>query len=228
LLALGLNKQSTIPSCGLHRPEAVWNMSDEQPRGASREGTRLVATTSRGLSDGILALIVIGAACAMAAGMLAAYAGHPDELWRGIDHDRNSHYYMGLEFALALRNLDLPWFFSTLEHARAWPPLHGLVLAGVLLLGGIDHRLAIVPSLAGWVMTVALVWFITRRLVADRVGGIFAAAVAVVFTMASPTFRLLGSDAMLEGLGAALTALALWAYLAARAEDDNAVGWRWC
>jgi len=173
-----------------------------------------------------LAAIVIAAACAMAAGMLAAYAAHSDELWRGVDHDRNSHYYMGLEFALALRNFDLPWFFSALEHARAWPPLHGLILAGVLLLGGIDHRLAIVPSLAGWVITVALVWFITRRLVADRVGGMFAAAVAVVFTMASPTFRLLASDAMLEGLGTALTALALWAYLAARAEEDNAVVWR--
>jgi hypothetical protein len=201
-------------------------MSDENPCGASREGARLAATTSRGLSDGILAAIVIGAACAMAAGMLAAYAAHPDDLWRGIGRDRNSHFFMGLEFALALRNFDLPWLLAGLEHARAWPPLHGLILAGVLLLGGIDHRLAIVPSLAGWVITAALVWFITRRLIADRVSGVFAAAVAVIFTMASPTFRLFASDAMLESLGAALTALSLWAYLAARADEDNAVRWR--
>lgn len=103
-------------------------------------------------------LIVLAAAIGVAGIMLAGYYHAPDLLWRGFHHDRNSHYSFGLDLALAVRTFDPAWFFGELEKAKVWPPFHGLVLSAVLLLGGIDHRLGIVPSLIGWVMTIAFVW----------------------------------------------------------------------
>ncbi|MFT4276671.1 MAG: glycosyltransferase family 39 protein [Rhodopseudomonas sp.] len=171
-------------------------------------------------------LIVLAAAIGIAGAMYASYDHAPDLLWRGFYHDRNSHYSFGLDLALATRGLEPGWFFSELEKAKVWPPFHGLVLAGVLLLGGIDHRLGVVPSLIGWVMTVAFVWLIARRLFADRSSGLFAAAVAVIFAAASPTFRLISTDVMLEGLGAGLSAAGLWAYLHAETKPDLPGRWR--
>ena len=123
-----------------------------------------------------------------------------------------------------------------------WPPLHGLVLAAVLLIGGIDHRLGIVPSLIGWTLTITLVGVIARDMLeqrarngeqGDRALGIAAAAIAVTLAIASPAFRLLAADVMLECLGAALTAAALWAYGRAMrgtgapdVGDDAASRWR--
>ncbi|MGH9548405.1 MAG: hypothetical protein ACRD3W_03480, partial [Terriglobales bacterium] len=88
-------------------------------------------------------------ALAIAGIMFADYYSTPDLLWRGYHHDRNSHFGFGLDLALAERTFDPAWFFSELDKAKVWPPLHGLVLSIVLLVGGIDHRLAILPSLAG-------------------------------------------------------------------------------
>ncbi|MBB1092283.1 glycosyltransferase family 39 protein [Rhodopseudomonas palustris] len=171
-------------------------------------------------------VIVLSAAIAIAAWMFAEYARAPDLLWRVFYHDRNSHYSFGLDLALAMRHLDPAWFFSELEKAKVWPPFHGLVLSVVLLIGGIDYRLGIVPSLIGWVATIAFVWLIARRLFADRIDGLFAAAIATTLTAASPTFRLISADVMLEGLGAGLSAAALWAYLRASAAPDSAARWR--
>lgn len=171
-------------------------------------------------------MIVLAIAIAIAVTMWLAYARAPDLLWRGFYHDRNSHYSFGLDLALAARNLDPAWFFSELEKAKVWPPFHGLILGAVLLIGGIDHRLAIVPSLIGWVMTLAFVWLITRRMLASRIEGLFAASLAVILTAASPVFRLISADVMLEGLGAGLSAAALWAYLRASAEPTSAARWR--
>lgn len=162
---------------------------------------------------------------AIAVAAFAAYYTAPDLLWRGFYHDRNSHYSFGLDLALAARGLDPVWFFGELEKAKVWPPFHGLVLSAVLLIGGIDHRLAIVPSLLGWVATIAFAWLIARRLFADRIAGLLAATVATIMIAASPTFRLISADAMLEGLGAGLSAAGLWAYL--RAEEAPEERWRW-
>ncbi|ABD06276.1 conserved hypothetical protein [Rhodopseudomonas palustris HaA2] len=171
-------------------------------------------------------LVVLGAAIAIAGAMFADYYRAPDLLWRYFYHDRNSHYSFGLDLALAMRQLDPAWFFSELEKAKVWPPFHGLVLSVVLLIGGIDVRLGIVPSLIGWVATIAFTWLIARRLFAGRMEGLFAAAVASILTMASPAFRLISADVMLEGLGAGLSAAALWAYLRASAEPEKAARWR--
>jgi len=169
---------------------------------------------------------VVTVALVIAGRLFADYYGSPDLLWRYFHHDRNAHYSFGLDLALAVRHLDPVWFFSELDKAKVWPPFHGLVLGAVLLVGGIDYRLAIVPSLIGWVMTVALVWLVTRRLFSDRVTGLFGAAVATVLTAAGPAFRLISADVMLEGLGAGLSALALWAYLRAFAQPEQRPRWR--
>jgi hypothetical protein len=174
----------------------------------------------------ILAALVAAAAAGLAIFMFAAYAADPDLLWRDFYHDRNSHFSLGLELALALRTFDPLWFFTELEKAQVWPAFHGLVLSAVLAVGGLHHRLAIVPSLAGWVTTILFVWLIARRMFAARITGIFAAAIAVILTAASPIFRMISADVMLEGLGAGLSALALWAYLRASLEPERPANWR--
>ncbi len=176
--------------------------------------------------DRALAALLAAAAAGFAVYLFAAYAAEPDLLWRGFYHDRNSHFSFGLELALAVRTFDPVWFFAELEKAKVWPPFHGLVLSAVLAVGGPHHRLAILPSLAGWVMTVVFVWLIVRRMFTARIVGIFAAAVAVILTAASPILRMISADVMLEGLGAGLSALALWAYLRASSEPDRPGHWR--
>ncbi|WP_322513805.1 glycosyltransferase family 39 protein [Rhodopseudomonas palustris] len=183
-------------------------------------------TDRRNRLDLLAFLIVLAAAIAIAGVMFADYYRSPDLLWRYYYHDRNSHYSFGLDLALAMRDLDPVWFFTELEKAKVWPPLHGLVLSAVLLVGGIDYRLGIVPSLIGWVATIAFTWLIARRLIAGRMEGLFAAAVATILTAASPAFRLISADVMLEGLGAGLSAAALWAYLHAAAAPEKAARWR--
>jgi len=157
--------------------------------------------------------IVITVAAIFAFSMFADYAADPGRLWHDVHHDRNGHFNFALDLALSLRNFDVVEFLLHLERARVWPPVHGLALASVLTIGGIDVRLAILPSLIGWVATIALTFLIARQLLADRRGGITGGALAVTFALASPAFRLITADVMLEGLGAALTALCFYAYL---------------
>lgn len=171
-------------------------------------------------------LLVAAVAAALAASMLLGYRAAPDLLWRDVYHDRNSHFAFGLDLALAVRDLDPVWFFSELEKAKVWPPLHGLALCLTLLLGGIDYRHAIVPSLAGWMATLVFSWLVAGRLFHDRVAGAAAGAVTLAFAAASPAFGLLASDVMLEALGAGLSAAALWAWLRASEVPASCGRWR--
>ncbi len=180
----------------------------------------------------LIALVTLCLAGAIGVVMFVHANADPDLLWQGYYHDRNGHYSFGQDLALAIRTGDVQWFFSALEKAKVWPPLHGLVLAAVLLVGGIDHRLGIVPSLIGWALAVAFAGLIAQGMFEDRAQdgtsdrepdrtlGIAAAAIAVTLAVASPAFRLLAADVMLECLGAALTAAALWAYGRAAAAPD--------
>jgi hypothetical protein len=173
--------------------------------------------TERFIAGALVALVV-----AIAVAMFVSANTQPDLLWRGYYHDRNGHYAFGQDLALAVRTADPVWFFAELLKAQVWPPVHGLLLAAVLLTGGIDHRLGIVPSLIGWMLTVVFVALIARRMFQDRDLGIAAAVVAAALAVASPAFRLLACDVMLECLGAALSAAALWAYGRAVTAGDNA------
>jgi hypothetical protein len=176
--------------------------------------------------DRPLLLLVAAGAVVLAVSLWTSHAAAPDLLWRDVYHDRNGHFAYGLDLALAVKTFDPLWFLSELEKAKVWPPLHGLILSAVLLAGGIDHRFGIVPSLLGWAMTIVLSWLIARRLFAARLPGVLAGAVAVILTAASPAFRLLAADVMLEGLGAGLSALALFAAMLAGAEPDRPGRWR--
>lgn len=172
-------------------------------------------------------MIVAAVAVAIAGAMFAAYLAHPDALWRGVYHDRNGHLTAGMNFALAVKTGDPLWFGRQLLAMNVWGPVHALVLAMVFLVGGVDHRIAILPSLAGWVMTVVLGAMIARSLFTDRALGLFAGALAAIWIAESPAFRLLGADVMLEGLGAGLSALALWTWIQARAARNDGGRWRW-
>jgi hypothetical protein len=169
-----------------------------------------------------VALVAVAAASAM---FVSSFAD-PDAIWRP-GSDREVHFSAALRLALAAENHDARWFWSEIASPISYPPLHALALAAILLAGGLDVRLGIVPSLVGWVATVVLIWVIARRFFADRLLGNFAATVAVIFAFGSPTFRYLASDVMLESGGAALTALALWLYMRASAAPDDPAKWRW-
>jgi hypothetical protein len=147
----------------------------------------------------------------------------PRPRWNGLTHDRNGHYEFAQHMALALREGNLGTFFSTLEKAKIWPPVHGLFAAGVLAVGGLDYRLAILPSLTGWVMTAVLGFLVARR-ISGRCGNV-AGIIAAVMILASPAHRVYGTDIMLESLGAGLTMLTLYLYIVAR-QEPSVAAWR--
>ncbi len=134
-------------------------------------------------------------------------------LWDAPLHDRNAHYLFSLKLATALRNGQVLAFLNDLNEARVWPPLHGLLAASLLLVGGLDYRLAVLPSLAGWIGAVLFAFLTARRMV-ER-GGNTAGLLAALFVAASPAHRAFATDIMLEGLGAGLSLAALYGYLLA-------------
>ena len=187
----------------------------------ARKMITAVPARQRQLADMAVAILAV----AVAGFMLVRSFPLSDELWRNHIHDRNGRYAFGLKLAIHVRDFDITGFLVELEKPKVWPQLHGLVLAAVLLVGGIDHRLGIVPSLIGWVMTVWFCWKIAVRSFDDRSLGIIAGIAAVALVATSPAFALISTDVMLEGLGSGLSALCLWAFMAAHAEPDKA--WRW-
>ena len=176
--------------------------------------------------DALLFVIVLGVALTFAASMLVNYASDPGELWHGLRHDRNVHFGEALKLAVALQSFNLPRALALLIEPHFWPPLADLSLALVMNFGGFDVKLAILPSLIGWVCTIVLIFLIARRLFSEPWTGNVAGALAVTFALASPAFRLIGADVMLEGLGAGLTAFCLYAYIRARGKS-KAESERW-
>ncbi len=146
------------------------------------------------------------------AGCLYAHFLEVDRaLWYNPYHDRNAHYLYSLKLATDVQNGRILQLLHDLNEARVWPPLHGIAAATVLLIGGRDYRLAVLPSLAGWVMMVLLGFLVARR-AAPR-GGTLAGLIAASFLAASPAHRAYATDIMLESLGTALSLLALYCYL---------------
>lgn len=157
------------------------------------------------------------------------YAGFWPEaraLWSVWHHDRNGHFNFALELALALRAGDISRFIAVLATSTVWGPLHGLILAPLLAVAGPDHRLGVLPSLAGWIVTVAGAGMLARLLAPTRATGIAAAALAVGFALASAAHRAFAVDVMLESLGAALTIVALVLYVRATRAPADPLRWR--
>jgi len=161
----------------------------------------------------LLPTLVFLAALALAGCLYARFLRVDRALWYNPYHDRNAHYLYSLKLATDVQNGRILQLLHDLNEARIWPPLHGIAAATVLLIGGRDYRLAVLPGLAGWVMMVLLGFLVARR-AAPR-GGTLAGLVAASFLAASPAHRAYATDIMLESLGAALSLLALYCYLLA-------------
>lgn len=141
----------------------------------------------------LIAAIALG----VAGGLFLDNWNNPATLWHDPYHDRNTHLSRGIDIALALRDLDPVGVLTAATREVTWPPLHPLVLGFIMVVTRVDARLGVVPGLLGWAATVVCVWCIARRVAPEA--GWFAGAIAVIFTIASPAFRLLGSDVMLGG-----------------------------
>lgn len=170
-------------------------------------------------------IVVIVTSLALAVLVYGYFLQHHRQLWTSLIHDRNAHYLNGLNFALDIRHGDLGQFIYHLHKARVWPPLHSVSEGIVLAVGGLDYRLAVLPSLAGWVGA-AIFGFLTARRTVEQ-GGDWAGMVAAVFILASPAHRAFATDIMLESLGAGLTLLVLYLYLVVRQEEPSSTIGRW-
>src|SRR5262249_32697003 len=107
--------------------------------------------TARSWATYLLPALLLAGAVVLAAIAYAQFLEAPRQLWSNAVHDRNAHYMLGLSFALDLRQGNISQFLHDFDGARIWPPLHGMLVALVLLVWGVDYRLAVLPSLAGWV-----------------------------------------------------------------------------
>jgi hypothetical protein len=154
--------------------------------------------------------LLLAATLLVAGWLYAQFCAVHRHLWDSSTHDRNAHYLYSLKLATALRHGRVLRFLDEVQRARVWPPLHGLLAGGVLTVGGRDYRLAVLPSLAGWVGTVLLAFLLARRAVPR--GGDLAGLTAALFVLVSPSYRAYATDIMLESLGACLTLLALYCY----------------
>lgn len=161
--------------------------------------------------DWLLSTLVFFVALMLAVCLYARFLSVSRALWYNPYHDRSAHYLYGLKLATDIENGRLVQLLHDLNEARIWPPLHGLAAALVLLIGGRDYQLAVLPSLTGWVATVVLGFLVARR-AAPR-GGNLAGLIAAAFIAASPAHRAYAADIMLESLGAALSLLVLYCYL---------------
>src|SRR5262245_6513370 len=148
----------------------------------------------------------------------------PRHLFAVLPHDRNAHYEFGTNLALDLRHRDWGHLLHDLDGARVWGILHGILVGLVQVAGGIDFRLAVLPSLAGWVLTAVMGFLLARRLAPG--GGTLAGLVAVLFILASPAHHAFATDVMLESLGAFLSLLVVYYYVVTIQEPGRIRG-RW-
>lgn len=174
-------------------------------------------------------LAVLLAAVLAAAGAYLHFLGVADRLFPGIcDHDRNAHYWLGLSIGSDLRSGSVGRLLDDLHRARTWPPLHAVLVGIVLAVGGIDFRLAVLPSLAGWVGAAFFAFLLARRAVPR--GGTLAGVLAAAQVLTSPALKAYATDIMLESLGACFSLMVLYFYVravqepSARASTCLAVG----
>ncbi len=159
-------------------------------------------------------LTAIGLALTTAIVQYVLFLPQADTLWRDPIHDRNAHYYFGLSLALDVRQGDVGGLVRDLNHARVWPPAHGMLLAGLLTTIGLEPHFAVLPSLLAWAGLLVAVFVLAWRLCPS--GGIVAGFAAMLFTLSSPSHRAFATDVMLESLGTCLSLWALERYVALR------------
>ena len=134
-------------------------------------------------------------------------------LWTSGEHDRNAHYLFMLNLAADLRDGRLLDYVVDADSARMWPPLQGMLGSIILAVGGMHYQLAVLPALFGWVLTIFFGFLVARRAVGPE-GGNLAGVITAFFLLLSPAPRAFATDVMLESLGAGLSMMALYWYLA--------------
>jgi hypothetical protein len=109
-------------------------------------------------SDTIPVVVVLVVAVVFAASMLVEYAANPGELWHGLLQDRNVHFDAALQLAVAMQDFDVSTFLTLLLHPHIWPPAADLSLAVVMILDGMDLKLAILLDVVSWTCAAVLVF----------------------------------------------------------------------
>lgn len=155
--------------------------------------------------------LVLLATVAIAISVYAYFWQHSRELWWWMGHDRHTHYMYALDLALDIRTGNLVRFLHDFDRMRVWGPVHPILVAALQLVAGPDHRLAVVPSMFGWILTVWCAFLIPRRLLPS--GGNAAGLLAAMLVAVSPAHRAYATDCMYESLGAGLSLAALYLYL---------------
>ena len=159
-----------------------------------------------------LAPLVLLAAIALGIFIYAGFCQQSRALWWWMGHDRHTHYMYGLNLALDVRTGDLVRLFHDFDRMRVWGPVHPVLVALAQFAAGPNHRLAVLPSLVGWIMTMWFAFLIPRRLLPT--GGNAAGLLAAVLVAVSPAHRAFATDCMYESLGAGLSLAAIYLYLA--------------
>jgi hypothetical protein len=168
----------------------------------------------------VATVLILLAAIISAAGLWRTYAGQWRHLHHDVVHDRNAHLEAGLAFADDLTHLRVGQLVRGIDRARTWPPLHDMVLvAAALIPAGGDAKYAVVPGLVSYALAALFAFLLARRL-----AGTAAGAVAGMFVLVSPAMRAFATDVMLEGPGAAATLAALWCLVRVR-QDDAPADW---
>jgi len=153
------------------------------------------------------------------------YVPQSRQLWTDVVHDRNAHLEAGLGLASDLIHGRIGEVVRDIDRLRTWPPLHdGVLVAGSLMLSGMDVRYAVWPSLIGFAGTIILAFLLTRMLVNGD--GTLAGSFAAMLVLVSPAQRAFATDVMLESLGACLTLAALYGAVKVK-QVDSPDHWRW-
>src|SRR4051812_29141314 len=91
---------------------------------------------------------VAAVAAVLALGLWSRYVPQWRSLWTDVVHDRNAHLELGLGMATDLSRGRVVEVVRDIDRARTWPPLHdGVLVPAALLVGGLDVRAAVLPSL---------------------------------------------------------------------------------
>jgi hypothetical protein len=183
----------------------------KESRWATPEPEPELSPASVALGPPWLPPLVLVGAIAVAIGVYAFFWQHSRDLWWWMGHDRHTHYLLGLNLAFDLRTGDFVRLMHDFDRMRVWGPIHPLLIALVELIAGPDHRLAALPSLAGFMLTIWCAFLIPRRML--PVGGNAAGLLAAMFVAVSPAHRAFATDCMYESLGAGLSLAVIYLYL---------------